>query len=310
MGASRSLGSRRTPSRLRARLRRLGIVAVLAALPDASSAQLPVEWREWNRPVEPFRIVEGLYYVGASDLSSFLFTTSEGHLLLDGGMPETAEQILANVRKLGFRPEDVKLLLNSHAHADHAGGLAALAKATGATLVASEADAIQLERGGLGDFGFGDSLPFPPVAVGRRIADGERLALGGVTLTAQLTPGHTKGCTTWTARLGGFDALFSCSVSVPGHRLVGNEAWPGIVEAYEATFRRLERLPCELFLAPHGWDFDLAGKRARATMGGGSVSPFVDREGCKAYLNEAERAFRAELERQRAESATRPAPPS
>lgn len=281
------------------------LVGLVAASPARS--EIPEEWKEWNRPVEPFRIVEGLWYVGASDLTSFLITTDAGHVLLDGGLPDTAEQILANVRKLGFRPEDVKLLLNSHAHVDHAGGLAALARATGATLVATAEDAVQLERGGLGDFGFGDSLPFPPVSVGRRIADGETLSLGGVTLTAHLTPGHTKGCTTWTAKLGGRDTLFSCSVSVPGYRLVDNAAWPEIVEAYETTFRKLAALPCEVLLAPHGSFFDLEGKRARAAMGGGPVGPFVDPAGCRRYLEEAERAFRAQLERQRAAKAA-PAP--
>jgi metallo-beta-lactamase class B len=273
--------------------RRLAVVvlaALAAPVATALRAEYPAEWNDWNRPVEPFRIVEGLYYVGASDLTSFLITTDAGHVLLDGGLPETAAQ-------------------NSHAHLDHAGGLAELAKATGATVVASDEDAIQLERGGTGDFGFGDSLPFPPVAVGRRIADGETVTLGGVILTAHLTPGHTKGCTTWTAKLGGQDAVFFCSASVPGYRLVDNPAWPGIVAAYESTFRKLERLPCSLFLAPHGGFFDLEGKRARAAAGGGPVSPFVDPAGCRRYLEEAEKAFRAELDRQSAGSAkAAPAP--
>ena len=269
------------------------------------AAQLPEGWQEWNRPVEPFRIVEGLYYVGAADVSSFLFTTPEGHVLLDGGFPETAEQILANVAKLGFRPTDVKLLISSHAHVDHAGGLAALREATGAVLVASADEKPQLERGGRGDFAFGDSLPFPPVEVGRTVADGETVRLGGLELVAHVTPGHTRGCTTWTAELGGHDAVFFCGVSAPGYRLVDNEAWPAVAEAYEETFRRLRRLPCELFLAAHGWDFDLSVKRGRAAAEDAPANPFVDREGCASYLAEAERSFRAELERQRAERATR-----
>ena len=118
---------------------------------------------------------------------------------------------------------------------------------------------------------------------------------------AHVTPGHTRGCTTWTAELGGFDAVFFCGVSAPGYRLVGNEAWPAVAEAYEETFRRLRRLPCELFLAAHGWDFDLSAKRARAAIDASPANRFADPEGCAAYLESSERSFRAELERQRAE---------
>jgi len=293
----------------------------LAALAVASPArgQATEEWRSWNRPVEPFRIAANLWYVGASDITSYLITTPEGHVLVDGGFPETAPQVLANVRKLGFEPGDVKLLLASHAHFDHAGGLAELARATGATVVASAEEALALERGGRDDFAWGDTLTFPPVAVARRVADGETITLGGVSIVAHLTPGHTRGCTSWSIALGAaeprLDALLMCSVTAPGYVLVGNEKWPGIVEAYEATFRRLADLPCDLFLSNHGFVFDLEGKRKRATMGlgaargpaaGGPANPFVDPAGCRAYLEKAEKGFRAELARQRNEAASRP----
>ncbi|KAB2963421.1 MAG: subclass B3 metallo-beta-lactamase [Thermoanaerobaculia bacterium] len=295
-------------------------VAFLVLAPAVTlQAQATDEWRSWNRPVEPFRIAANLWYVGASDITSYLITTGAGHAIVDGGFPETAPQILANVRKLGFEPGDVKLLLASHAHFDHAGGLAELARATGAIVVASAEEAPALERGGRDDFAWGDTLTFPPVTVGRRVADGETIPLGGVSIVAHLTPGHTRGCTSWSLALGEAEprlhALLMCSVTAPGYRLVGNEKWPGIVEAYEATFGKLATLPCDVFLSNHGFVFDLEGKRRRAAMGlgvargpaaGGPANPFVDRAGCRAYLEEAEKRFRAELAKQREESAQRP----
>jgi metallo-beta-lactamase class B len=297
-----------------------GLVFTLAcsvAAAPAARGQATEEWRGWDQPVEPFKIIGNVWYVGASDITSFLITTPEGHVLIDGGFVETAPQILANIRKLGFRPEDVKVLLNSHAHFDHAGGLAELKQATGAKMIASAEDAVQLERGGKGDFAFDDKYAFPPVKVDRVVADGDTVELGGTTLVAHLTPGHTKGCTTWTMRVGpapGLAVVFLCSVSVPGYQLVDNPRWPGIVEAYESTFRKLEALPCDVFLAPHGSFFDLEAKRRRALMGmsmggrgpakgpaggAGPANPFVDPQGYRDHLAKMEQAFRAELERQR-----------
>ncbi|MBA3948996.1 MAG: metallo-beta-lactamase, partial [Acidobacteria bacterium] len=143
----------------------------------------------WNRPVEPFRIIGNVYYVGAEGVSAFLIRTSDGLVLLDGALPETATQIAANIATLGFSPRDVKVLINSHAHFDHGGGIAELKRLTGASLAVSAADAPALEAGG---------PDMPAVRVDRRLADGDRVRLGETTLTAHLTPGHTKGCTTWT----------------------------------------------------------------------------------------------------------------
>jgi metallo-beta-lactamase class B len=228
--------------------------AMLSGTP--SHAQATDEWRSWNRPVEPFRIAGNLWYVGASDVTAYLITTPAGHVILDGGFVETAPQILANVRKLGFDPKDVKFLLNTHAHLDHAGGLAELKRETGALLVASAEDAPALENGDRNDFAWGDTMTFPPVAVDRRIGDGETVPIGGTTLVAHLTSGHTRGCTTWSLAIGEADprptALFLCGVTAPGYKLVGNEKWPGIAEALETTFRKLESLPCDYFLAAHG----------------------------------------------------------
>lgn len=277
------------------------LCALFALRAATASGQATEEWRSWNQPVEPFRIAENLYYVGASDIASYLITTPEGHILIDGGFVETAPQIEANVVKLGFKLADVEILLNSHAHFDHAGGLAELKAATGAKVFASAADATLLESGGKGDFRFGDEGQFPPVVVDRRLADGEKVTLGGAELTVHLTPGHTRGCTTWTFKANALDVVVVCSASILDYRFVGEESYPGIAADYERTFATLKALPVQIFLAPHGGFFDLAGKRERAAMGMGLRNPWVDPAGYKAWVERMEGAFVAALEKQRDE---------
>ena len=277
------------------------LCALFALRVSTAQAQATEEWRSWNQPVEPFRIAESLYYVGASDIASYLITTSEGHILIDGGFVETAPQIEANISKLGFKVEEVKILLNSHAHFDHAGGLAALKARSGAKLFASAPDATLLESGGKGDFRFGDEGQFPPVVVDRRLADGEAVTLGGATLTARLTPGHTRGATTWTFKAGSFDVVLVSSASILDYRFVGKESYPGIAADFERTFAVLEALPVQIFLAPHGGFFDLAGKRERAASGMGLRNPWVDPAGYKAWVARAKGAFLAAVESQKAE---------
>ncbi len=279
----------------------LSLCALFALRVSTAQAQATEEWRSWNQPVEPFRIAESLYYVGASDIASYLITTSEGHILIDGGFVETAPQIEANISKLGFKVEEVKILLNSHAHFDHAGGLAALKARSGAKLFASAPDATLLESGGKGDFRFGDEGQFPPVVVDRRLADGEAVTLGGATLTARLTPGHTRGATTWTFKAGSFDVVLVSSASILDYRFVGKESYPGIAADFERTFAVLEALPVQIFLAPHGGFFDLAGKRERAASGMGLRNPWVDPAGYKAWVARAKGAFLAAVESQKAE---------
>jgi metallo-beta-lactamase class B len=278
--------------------------ALLAARP--APAQADSAWRAWNQPVEPFRIAGNVYYVGASDVASYLVTGAAGHVLVDAGFAETAPQILANVRRLGFRAEDVKVLLVGHAHNDHAGGLAALARATGARLHASPADAALLESGGADDFHLtAPEFRFAPVRVAARVRDGERVTVGDVTLTAHLTPGHTKGCTTWTttATENGrpLRVAFLCSLTVPGYRLVGNARYPAIAEDYARTFRAVGALPCDVPLMEHGSQFGLAAKMARRAAGGaGAPNPFVAPAECRAIVERARRAFERELATQRA----------
>jgi len=278
-------------------------VLLFSLTSSAAKAQASEEWRSWNRPVEPLKIAENLYYVGASDIASYLITTKDGHILIDGGFVETAPQIESNLGKLGFKLADVKILLNSHAHFDHAGGLAALKAKSGAKLYAMAADADLLEHGGKGDFRWGDEGTFPAVAVDRRLADGDTVTLGGTTLTAHLTAGHTKGCTTWTFDAGGLPAVVVCSASILDYRFVGKQSYPGITADFERTFATLKKLPCDLFLAPHANFFDLEKKRTLAERGAGMRNPFVDPEGYRAWVDRMERAFREEVERQRREAA-------
>jgi metallo-beta-lactamase class B len=258
-------------------------------------------WRSWNQPVEPFRIIGNIYYVGASDVTSYLITGPRGYILLDGGFVETAPMIRDNIRKLGFKPEDVKYLINSHAHFDHAAGLAQLKEWTGAQFVASREDGALMARGGHGDFAWGDKLTFPPLPPDRIVADGDTVKIGDAIMTAHLTPGHTKGCTTWTteAEENGhrYHVVFLCSTSAPGYTLVNNANYPNIVEDYRRTFAYLKSLPCDVFLAAHGSFFSLTEKRA-ALKGYPKHNPFIQPGECRAFVERSQRDFEKELKEQ------------
>lgn len=286
------------------------VLAPFALISLPATAQTADERALWNSPVEPFRIFGPLYYVGTKEVSSFAIKTSDGLIVLDGGLPETAPRIVASLGKLGLKIADVKVLLNSHSHFDHAGGLAELKKLSGARMVASERDAAQLESGGKGDFAWGDDNLFPAVQVDRKLKDGDTVTLGGITLTAHGTAGHTKGCTTWTAtfeeknvkgEIERRNAVFVCSTSVPdpeNYRLAGNPRYPEIASDYERTFKTLRELPCDLFLGAHGSFFGLEQKAAR--LRAGDRNAFVDREGYRAYLDKSEKRFRDLLAEARA----------
>lgn len=258
--------------------------------------------RAWNQPVPPFRIDGNLYYVGATEVASFLITTPKGHFLIDGGFVETAPQIERNISQLGFKLADVKVLLNSHAHFDHAGGLAELKKKTGARFIASARDAELLRAGGHGDFRFGDTLSFPPVEVDQIIGDGESVALGDQKLLALLTPGHTKGNTTWATKISdgtrSYDVVFAGSPTALDYRLIGKESYPGIAADFEKTFAVLKKLPCDIFLSDHGSFFAFQQKRERLARGE-KPNPFIDPDGYKRFVVQYEKEFHQKLEAQK-----------
>lgn len=276
----------------------LFFIVLLLLCPVGANAQADETSRSWNQPVKPYRVIGNIYYVGAAEVTSFLIVTPEGHILLDSGFAETVPQIKQNIARLGFRLQDVKILLNSHAHFDHAGGLAWLKELTGAKLMASEAEAALLANGGKGDFHFGDRLSYSPVTADRILHDRDRVELGGVRMTAYLTPGHTKGCTTWTMKVKEgrkqYDVVFVGSTTVPGYKLVGNSLYPTIAADYARTFRVLKRLPCDVFLASHGSFYSMQEK-AELSAPGKQPNPFIDGRGYKRFIKQTEKAFREQL---------------
>jgi metallo-beta-lactamase class B len=284
--------------------RRLSIrpaAVLITALLRAASvhAQQNPTWREWNQPVEPFRVAGSLYYVGMAQVTSLLITTPKGHILVDGAFPESAARILENVRTLGFKPEDIRVLLSTHAHIDHAGGLAEIKAKTGARLYAGAADVAALARGGKLDFAFGDDIAFPPVTADVGVKDGEELTLGDVTVRAIASPGHTMGCTSWafTIQVEGrpLRVLMVGGTTAPGYRLVDNAKYPAIATDFERTFAKLKAESCDIFLEGHGFFFGLKEKMAKERS-------FIDPDGYQASLTRAEQAFREQLEKQRAGS--------
>lgn len=260
---------------------------------------------KWNTPYEPFHVIDNVYYVGTASVSSWLITTPKGHMVIDGVMPQSAPQIISNIHKLGFEIRDVKWLLNSHAHIDHAGGLAGLQRASGARMVASEGDRPALERG---DIGYGPSagMHFPPVRIDRIIADGETVSLGGITLTAHLTPGHTQGCTSWTLDVKGNDGkphkvFFHCSSTVAGQSIVP-ESWPGMVAAYRSTFDKIGGMKADILLANHDNFFDMHARHKRLMAG--DANAFIDANALRNFNTEMKAAFEKELAAQSAAAAS------
>lgn len=295
-------------------IRTLLILQVLFC--STAFAQATEQWREWNQPVEPFRIAGNVYYVGTIGIASYLITTPEGHFLIDGGFIETAPIIRDSIAKLGFQLEDVKILLNSHAHFDHSGGLAELAEATGARVLISEADAGVIESGGTTDFFFSeaDITHFPPLEVDHRLRDGEEVTLGEVTLTAQITAGHTRGCTSWSMQVeeGGktFDVVVVCSTTIlPEYQLLQEPSYPGISDDFAASFKRLNSLPCDIFLASHPFFFRMVEKIEQRAKDDGT-NPFIDPDGYRGYVQRGERRYWKRLAQEKLElSRRRPSTP-
>ncbi|MGH9802316.1 MAG: subclass B3 metallo-beta-lactamase, partial [Blastocatellia bacterium] len=208
----------------------------------------------WNQPFKPFRIIGNIHYVGTNNLACYLITTPGGHILIDTAMQESAPIIRANIEALGYKLKYIRIILSGHAHFDHVAGHADMKAATGAQVFATAADALTLESGGAK--GFHPLNAYKPVKVDRIIKDGEVVRMGGVALTARLTPGHTEGNTTWTTTVEEngkkYDVVFAGSMSInPGVKMVNNPTWAGIAEAYAKSFLTLKSLHCDVFLGPH-----------------------------------------------------------
>lgn len=273
----------------------------LAEKNAAENAAIKKEWESWNAPFPPFRLIGSIHYVGASGISSFLITTPEGHILLDTGFETTVPRIRDSVTQLGFKLTDIKIILNSHAHTDHAGGHALMQELTGARILMSEADAALLASGGTNDFTpySKEMMGYRPAKADRILRDGDKVTLGGVTLTCHLTPGHTKGCTTWTMDVTEDGKVqhvvfFGSTSILSGVPLVNNTKYPGIADDLAASYRKLKSLPCDVFLAPHTGFFDLELKAQRLARGE-KPNPFIDAKAFKAFLEPAERKFLTQL---------------
>ena len=280
----------------------------LAPSPSSSSSPPPStspphHFPPGRNPTRPSASPANLYYVGSKDLASYLIVTPQGDILINSSLEASVPLIRRSVESLGFKFSDIKILLISHAHYDHCAGSAKIKQLTGAKYYVMDADVSVVESGGKTDFMYGadPSMHFPPTHVDRVLHDGDKVTLGGSTLTAHLTPGHTRGTTTWTIdeTEGGrtLHAVIVGSPNVnPGYKLVGNKAYPRIAEDYRRGFSVLHSLPCDIFLGAHGAYFGLADKYPR--FKNGDRNAFIDPAGYKAYINERELAFESQLRQQ------------
>ena len=276
----------------------LAAVALAAALFFPSWKQ--ASYNGGQQYAEPFRIAGNLYFVGANDVAAFLITGPDGHILIDGGYPGTARMIMASIAELGFDIRDVKVLLNSHAHFDHAGGLKELQDASGAALWISEPEADIIAEGGSDDPFLGPLgiilpiLEYPAPRVDHRFKDGAKIRVGGTELTGYITAGHSPGCTSWSLALREGDrellAVSVCSLGVPPTLSFGD--YPEIRAAFERSFRTLRDLPADIWVTAHGRDFGRWRKFSEGRKAGDPVAPFIDPEGYRRYIDDAEATYR------------------
>ena len=287
------------------------VVALVALLSVAGTVQaqtvkdlLETLKVKWNTPTEPFKMIGNVYYVGTDGLASYLITSPQGHILVDTVMPEATSQIKANIEKLGFKVTDIKYLVNTHAHIDHTGGLAEMKQASGAQMIAGEADKPLLEGGYYPGAQEDAALAFPPVKVDRTVREGDTVSVGGVTLTARETPGHSPGCTSWEFAVKDGDAtrsvLIFCSGTVALNRLVTNPTYSGIVTDYRKTFARAKDMKVDVLLAPHPEMYRMQDKRAM--LSDGAPNPFVNPGEFNAYAATLEKAFEDALAKQTADA--------
>ncbi len=283
---------------------RLAAPLLFALAFTAGARNPPADSKPDNQPFPPYRIVANIYYVGASDIASYLITTPAGHILVNSGYEDTPPLIRDSIFKLGFKLADVKILLNSQAHYDHVAGQAAMERMTGAKIYSSAREVAVLETGGKADTRFGREYTYPPVKVDHVVRDLEPVTLGGTTLVAHMTPGHSIGCTTWTLRVS--DAGRTYNVVIvggttinPGVQLLHHPTYPGIAEDYARTFQTLRALPCDIFLGAHGGYYGMKEKYEKMKAGA-TVNPFIDPAGYRAFIDHAEQTYRDQLAKERA----------
>lgn len=262
--------------------------------------------RKMNQPIEPFRIIGNIYYVGASDVTSYLITTPQGHILIDAGFEETVPQIKANIAKLGFKIEDIKILLINHAHYDHCGGAEEIKKLTNAKLYASPPDAPVLEDGGKSDFWFGgDKTLFEPVKVDEILKDGQEIKLGDAVLKTYFTFGHTKGATSWTTVVSEngkkYNVVFASSLTTLDYPLVNNAKYPNIAEDFAKSYKTLKNIKADVFLSSHGGFFDLIDKAAKI-RNKPEPNPFLNPKEFQRFIVNMEKSFQKKLNQERIKS--------
>ncbi|CAI0739069.1 MAG: SPR family subclass B3 metallo-beta-lactamase [Serratia grimesii] len=265
-----------------------------------SSAPPYTLFEQWAQPVAPFQMFPHVYYVGTRNLSSVLLSTPEGLILIDAALDASAPTIKAHIEALGFDIKDLRYILNSHARLDQAGGIARLKAWSGAKVVASAANAEQLALGGKQDFALGDALSFPPVKADIIVGEGDSITLGGLTLTALMTPGHLPGATSWltTLRQGeqNYRLVYADSLATPDYYLIDNKNYPDLVQDIRVSFARLAEQQADIFIANKGTRFDLENKMVR--LRAGDLDAFVDRQGLQHYVKESQKVFEAQLAKQ------------
>ncbi|WP_164115141.1 L1 family subclass B3 metallo-beta-lactamase [Stenotrophomonas maltophilia] len=274
------------------------MLAAVLPITHASAAEAPLPQlraytvdASWLQPMAPLQIADHTWQIGTQDLTALLVQTADGAVLLDGGMPQMASHLISNMKVRGVAPQDLRLILLSHAHADHAGPVAELKRRTGAKVAANSESALLLARGGSNDLHFGDDITYPPANADRIIMDGEVVTVGGIAFTAHFMPGHTPGSTawTWTDTRDGKPVriAYADSLSAPGYQLKGNPRYPRLVEDYRRSFATVRGLPCDLLLTPHpgasNWDYAAGAKAGAKALT------------CKAYADAAEQKFDAQL---------------
>jgi metallo-beta-lactamase class B len=289
------------------------MVAFLLLVPRAGGQSYGPAKAAWTTPIAPFRIADNLYYVGSKDLASYLIVTPAGDILINSSLTNSPPLIENSIRQLGFSVRDVKILLISHAHFDHDAGSAKLLRDTRAKYMVMDADVPVVQSGGRKDFAYpGDH--YPPAHVDRILHDGDQVSLGNATLVAHETPGHTRGCTTWTMQtmldgkprnvviVGSWNVNTGFRLTDrPGHPA----SYPGIATDYAHTFAVLKSLPCDIFLGAHGSYFNMLAKLDRMKAGAGD-SVWIDPAGYQAAVTERQQAFEAEFKRQQDGGAIQP----